>query len=132
MSENINSPLILIAEDNLVNQKVIVAILKMNGYKFEIVQDGVEAVSKYNPDRFDLILMDCQMPKMDGLKATENIRLTEEKMHWKRCPIVALTANAMRGDFEKCVAVGMDDFLSKPFKSSDLIGKINLWIGRNS
>ncbi len=103
---------ILVAEDNLVNQKVALRLLEKLNYCVEVVSDGRAAVSAWQSGNFDLILMDCQMPHMDGYEATHEIRRLEGGR--SRIPIVALTANAMKGDEERCIAAGMDGFLSKP------------------
>jgi two-component system sensor histidine kinase/response regulator len=118
---------ILVAEDNLINQKVIRILLEKSGYKYELANDGIEALEKYNTGNYNLILMDCQMPNLDGLNAATKIREIESKNNKNRCPIVAMTANAMKGDRENCIAAGMDDFLSKPFKSFDLLKIIEIW-----
>jgi two-component system sensor histidine kinase/response regulator len=103
---------ILLAEDNLVNQKVASRLLEKLDYRTEIVGDGRAAIAAWKNGNFDLILMDCQMPVMDGYEATREIRKLEEgKRH---IPIVALTAHAMKGDEEKCRAAGMDEYLTKP------------------
>ncbi len=120
---------VLVAEDNPLNQKVIAAILRQNGALFEFAQNGEEAIHKFGPN-YDIVLMDCQMPQFDGYQATVGIRVMEQTTQQKkRCPIVALTASAMRGDREKCLSVGMDDFLAKPFKSQELVEKIRQWTG---
>lgn len=119
---------ILIAEDNEVNQKVLKYMLSRDGHAFEIASDGIEALKKISEHRFDLILMDCQMPNLDGLEATQRIRSMEADAKTDRTPIVALTANAMVGDREKCLAAGMDDFLAKPFKVEEIRQKISIWI----
>jgi hypothetical protein len=109
---------ILLAEDNAVNQKVAVRLLEKLDYRVEVVADGRAALAAWQTGGFDLILMDCQMPEMDGYEATRAIRgLEEGKRH---IPIVALTAHAMKGDEEKCRAAGMDDYLTKPIDRNQL------------
>jgi len=109
---------ILLAEDNVVNQKVAIRLLEKMDYHVVAVADGVAAVAAWRTGQFDLILMDCQMPQMDGYSATREIRALEgEQQH---IPIVALTAHAMKGDEEKCRAAGMDDYLTKPIDRTKL------------
>jgi signal transduction histidine kinase/CheY-like chemotaxis protein len=109
---------ILLAEDNLVNQKVASKLLEKLQYRVDVVADGLAAVAAWQTGKFDLIIMDCQMPQMDGYEATREIRRFEAgKRH---IPIVALTAHAMTGDEAKCRAAGMDDYLSKPIDRSKL------------
>ena len=107
---------IMLVEDNLSNQKLAQALLKKWGHKVEIANNGVESLEKHAQHKFDLILMDLQMPLMGGFEATAKIR-EREKAGTPRTPIVAMTANALEGDREKCIEGGMDDYLSKPFKS---------------
>ena len=118
---------ILIAEDNEINQKVLRAILDKSPFAYEIVADGLAATIFNSQNSYDLILMDCQMPNKDGFEATREIRHFETQNNKKRCPIVAITANTMHGDKDKCLAAGMDDFLSKPFKSHQILDIINKW-----
>jgi CheY-like chemotaxis protein len=110
---------ILLAEDNVVNQKVAQGILKKIGYNITIAKNGREVVSAYQKDYWDLILMDCQMPEMDGFEATEAIRKMEKDSGY-HIPIIALTANAMQGDEQKCIRAGMDDYLAKPIQKEQL------------
>jgi two-component system, sensor histidine kinase and response regulator len=109
---------ILLAEDNLVNQKVAVRILEKLGYRTDVVNDGRAAVSAWQSGRYDLILMDCQMPELDGYEATREIRQLEAGR--SRIPIVALTAHAMKGADEECTAAGMDGYLTKPIDRAQL------------
>jgi PAS domain S-box-containing protein len=106
---------ILLVEDNLINQQVALGILQIQGYSVTVVNNGREALDAHAQGAFDLILMDCDMPEMDGFEATKEIRGRERSSVGKRVPIVALTANAMAQDRENCLDAGMDDHLSKPF-----------------
>ncbi len=120
---------VLLAEDNLVNQKIASYNLKQLGYRVEIANNGQEAIEKFKENEYNFILMDIQMPVMNGHDATKEIRRLEEEMAGrKHTPIIALTANAMRGDMERCFAVGMDAYLSKPFKSADLMNVLKEYI----
>ncbi len=115
---------ILLAEDNEVNQLVASAILTRMGYECQIVSDGHQAVNAVRNNEYDLVLMDCQMPGMDGFEATRTIRRHEESTAAGRLPIVALTANAIKGDREQCLAVGMDAYVTKPIDTLRLIDTI--------
>ncbi len=117
---------ILVAEDNEVNQKVAVGMLKKYGCSVSLANNGKQAVEMFLDRSPDLILMDCQMPEMDGYQATGKIREYEKQLNIKT-PIVALTANALEGDKEKCLAAGMDDYLGKPFKPLELQAIIDQW-----
>jgi two-component system, sensor histidine kinase and response regulator len=115
---------ILLAEDNLVNQRVVTGILEKRGYEVIVVNDGREAVRMVQSRPFDVILMDVQMPIMDGLEATAAIREFEQPPG-RKTPIVALTARAMKGDREVCLAAGMESYLSKPIQPRELLETID-------
>ncbi len=118
---------VLVAEDNRTNQMVAAGMLAMNGCVCEFASNGREAVEAAQRDRFDLILMDCSMPEMDGYEATAHIRVAEEALG-RRTPLVAMTANTQRGDAEKCMAAGMDDYLAKPITLVELRHKLEKWL----
>ena len=120
-------PPILLVEDNLVNQKVALILLERLGLKTQLATNGEEAVMAVQKDKFSLILMDCHMPKMDGFEAAVAIRKMEE-ITGGYTPIIAVTALAMAGDRERCIAAGMDDYISKPIDKNILQVKINHWL----
>ena len=117
---NSNKLNILLIEDNLINQKVACGIVKQLGHNIEVAENGETGFAKYKEKSWDIVLMDIQMPVMDGYSATKEIRIWEKKNNLKPARIIALTANALKEDKEKCFDLGMDDFLSKPFKINDI------------
>jgi CheY-like chemotaxis protein len=120
-------PQILLVEDNLVNQKVALQQLKKFGYTAQIANDGQEAVEMVRKHAYSLILMDCQMPRMDGFEATGVIRQLEAESG-RHTPIVAMTANAMEGERELCLRAGMDDYVPKPVRLEQLREVLGRWI----
>ena len=116
---------ILIAEDNPINQRVAMRMLQKVGYTASIVCNGKEAVSAVKSGRFDIVLMDCNMPEMDGFAATANIRAWEGEN--RRTIIIAMTANALQGDRDKALAAGMDDYIAKPVNQKDLYAMLEHW-----
>lgn len=120
---------ILVAEDNRINQLYISELLKHLGCTFAVVANGEEAILTFDSVRFDLILMDCQMPEMDGFAAAREIRRREASGATSgRIPIVALTANALKGDRERCLDAGMDDYLSKPVQAAQLLKVLQTYL----
>ncbi len=121
---------ILLVEDNLVNQKLAMLMLTRAGYQVEIARDGKEALTAYtaSPDRYDLLLMDINMPVMDGFEATEKIRAHEAENTLDRVPILALTANVLDDFKRRCKISGMDDFLTKPIKREVVFAAIQKWV----
>ncbi|MDO9118606.1 MAG: response regulator [Nitrospira sp.] len=118
---------VLLVEDNPVNREVSTGMLDILGYDVTVAEDGQQALTVSAANSFDLILMDCQMPVMDGFTATARIRDREQQTQVARIPIIALTANAMDGDRERCLAAGMDDYLSKPFSQQALGDLLAHW-----
>ena len=111
---------ILLVEDNLINQKVASRMLEKNGHTIVTVNNGKEALEMLADGEFDAVLMDVQMPEMDGLEATAAIRAREQGTD-RHLPIVALTAHALTGDRERCLGAGMDSYISKPVQSAQLL-----------
>lgn len=121
---------ILLVEDNVINCKVVASWLERFGLSVEVVQDGAAAVEAVARSTFSLILMDCQMPKLDGYEASRKIR--SMKGSGERVPIIAMTASALVGDKEKCLAAGMNDYLAKPFEPEELYGLMNKWLNQEA
>lgn len=121
---------VLIAEDNTVNQKVAQSMLKKMGVDSLIANNGIEAIDLLEKFQFDIILMDCQMPEMDGFEATGKIR--QSSRHYKNIPIIAMTANAMSGDKERCFEAGMNDYVSKPVTIPQLKYVLSNWLSRHT
>jgi CheY-like chemotaxis protein len=121
--KNIKDLKVLLVEDNLINQKITLLTLSPYVGSIDTASNGKEALDKFGTTNYDLILMDIQMPVMSGLTAAEKIRALESSTN-SHVPMIAITANAMIGDKEKCLAVGMDDYISKPFQPSALVEKI--------
>ena len=122
---------LLLAEDNVVNQKVALRLLHKMGYRADAVADGKEALKSLAEIPYDLVLMDIQMPEMDGFEATSVIRSENSIVINHNIPIVAMTANAMKGDREKCLAAGMDDYISKPIYPEELAATLGKWLSGN-
>ncbi len=120
---------ILLVEDNPVNQKVALMLLQRRGYQTQLAENGRAAVEAFAHARFAAILMDMQMPVMDGIEATREIRRLEGLMQRPATPIIAMTANAMEGDRERCLEAGMDDYLSKPIRAEQLQALLQHWVG---
>ncbi|HEY5597058.1 MAG TPA: response regulator, partial [Candidatus Bipolaricaulota bacterium] len=112
---------ILLAEDNAVNQKVALRILQQIGYRADVASNGIEAIESVERQPYDVILMDVQMPELDGLEATRRI---VKRWPRKRPRVVAMTANAMQGDRELCLKAGMDDYITKPIRVDELVGAL--------
>lgn len=122
-----NPARILVVEDNPVNQKVVTAVLRKRGFSIDLANDGQEAIGKLKNAAiaYDLVLMDVQMPVLDGLEATRIIR---KEAHWKDLPIIAMTAHAMNGDKERCLAAGMNGYISKPVHPAHLLSTVDEYL----
>jgi len=127
-----SSKRILLVEDNPINQEVAAELLKELGYRVDIAENGKVAIDKLQSAdglfNYSLVFMDCQMPEMDGYQATRNIRSQHRNRGFSDIPIVAMTANAMKGDKEKCLDAGMNDYISKPIDVALLKDKVSQWI----
>jgi CheY-like chemotaxis protein len=129
-ASNQQKPNILVVEDNYINQQVVIEMLKNLHCGYHLAENGQDALNvlSSHTESFDLILMDCQMPLMNGYEATRHIRANENEQFDRNIPIVALTANAMKGDDVKCFEAGMNDYLSKPFLSEQLAEILHKWV----
>jgi PAS domain S-box-containing protein len=121
---------ILLVEDNPVNQEVALAMLQKLGLNADVAGNGLEALKALSRVPYDLVLMDCQMPEVDGFEATRRIRTSESATLNPKVPIIAMTANAMQGDMKACLDAGMDDYIAKPISSKALMEKIDRWLPR--
>jgi CheY-like chemotaxis protein/HPt (histidine-containing phosphotransfer) domain-containing protein len=119
---------ILLAEDNITNQQVALGILKKLGLRADAVANGAEAVTALETLPYDLVLMDVQMPEMDGLEATQHIRNPQSAVRNHQIPIIAMTAHAMQGDRERCIGAGMNDYVSKPVSPQALVEALDRWL----
>jgi CheY-like chemotaxis protein len=119
---------VLLVEDNPVNQKVALMLLQRRGYRVQLAEDGRAALEAFAHARFSAILMDMQMPVMDGIEATREIRNMEVLRQVARTPIIAMTANAMEGDRERCLEAGMDDYIAKPIRADQLYEQLQRWV----
>lgn len=122
---------VLLVEDNPINRLVAIEMLADLGLEVEGAADGKEALEQLSLGTYDLVLMDCQMPVLDGYRATETWRRREIDESRRRTPIAAVTANALPADRQRCLDCGMDDYLAKPYKRDDLIGLLARWLPAN-
>lgn len=127
-AENNRLVRVLLVDDNVTNQRLAARLLQKLGCQVALASSGREAIELLATAPQDLVIMDCQMPDLDGYETTRQIRADEGD--GRRTPIVAMTAHAMRGDRERCLAAGMDDYYSKPVKGDDFIEMLNRWGGR--
>ena len=123
LREERNRARVLLAEDNAVNQTLVIRLLEKRGYNVTVANNGKEAVTAWENSHFDAVLMDVQMPEMDGFEATTIIRRKEQGMG-RRVPIIAMTAHALKGDEQRCLAAGMDGYISKPIRTAEMFGTI--------
>jgi CheY-like chemotaxis protein len=120
---------VLLAEDNIVNQKVIARMLSRLGCRVDVAANGIEAIDMWDTLPYSMIFMDCRMPEKDGLSTAAEIRVVEEQKQLKRIPIVAMTANVLEADRDACMEAGMDDFVAKPVRADALSEVLRRWAG---
>ena len=125
---NLTGQRILVVDDNEINQQVAIGLIEDYGAQFDIVSNGLEALNALRAQHYDLVLMDCQMPVMDGYSATEEIRSGTAGAHARSTPILAMTASAMAGDRDRCLLAGMDDYITKPLDPKELEPKLAYWL----
>lgn len=130
LREHRNRCRVLLAEDNAVNQMLATRLLEKRGFEVTVAEDGKVALRELNKEMFDVVLMDVQMPNMGGFEATAVIR-NREKATGAHVPIIAMTAHALKGDEERCIAAGMDAYISKPIRTSELFATIAKFVRRN-
>jgi len=128
LSQRKTPPRILVAEDNQTNQEVVLAMLTRLGCQVDMAGNGVETIKALQTADYDIVLMDCEMPEMDGYEATARIRAPETGVRNPRIPIIAVTADAMVGDRNKCIAAGMNDYLTKPIEPEELTAALTKWV----
>jgi signal transduction histidine kinase/CheY-like chemotaxis protein len=126
---NAKAPFVLVVEDSPVNRLVTVRVLERCGFRAHVVNDGQEALDALSMQSYDAVLMDCQMPELDGYEATRELRRREGD--GRRTPVIAMTAHAMTGDRERCLAAGMDDYIAKPVRSQALVAVLQRWIAKD-
>lgn len=120
---------VLVVEDNPLNQELVLSYLEDSAYAVTIAQNGREGVDRFERERFAVVLMDWQMPELDGVEATRLIRELERDRGLPRTPIIAVTAHALPGDREACIAAGMDDYIAKPYTMDTLLDALQRWAG---
>lgn len=123
---------VLLVEDNIVNQEVAINMLKIQGYDVDVANNGQQAIEALKKEKYSMVVMDCEMPVMNGYEATREWRKLEQENNRQPVPIIALTAHAISGEREKCLACGMTDFISKPFEFDNLRDTLSKWLDTNS
>lgn len=127
-----HTPRVLLVEDNLINQEVVRAMLDERPFELAVVEDGREALALLAQEAVDLVLMDCHLPGLDGYETTQAIRAAEAARGASPVPVIAVTANAGLSDRTRCLASGMNDYLSKPFELRQLLDMLDRWLGTRS